>query len=180
MAHKVIALLSSNKEALKKIAQNAESIHLITQNVDNLSNRALKLYQSGHDSTSLPIEMHGNLFRVKCSSKACGHAETNTDSPITEALRGTEEVFDQGEMDSSIQPEQLPRCSQCKRLVRPGVTWFGEPIEHTPEIDRGVKKCDLLLVSRTSSRVSVSVSSVSYRPIIHQVGVPSFRNLLHD
>jgi NAD-dependent deacetylase sirtuin 5 len=160
-AHKTIALLSSNKEVLKKVAPNAEPFKLITQNVDNLSIRPLG---PSPEASALPIEMHGNLYRIKCTSESPDHVETNTDSPIVPALGGTELIFDRGEMDKSLKPEDLPRCSKCGELARPAVVWFGESIDLLPEIDVYINRCDLLLVVGTSSTVRFPFSPCPFEP----------------
>ena len=60
---------------------------------------------------------------------------------------------------SSVQPEDLPRCPQCKTgLLRPGVVWFGEslPEDVIDSIDEWMdsgEKIDLMLVIGTSSKV---------------------------
>ena len=116
--------------------------------MDNLSIRVLG---PSPPPSALPIQMHGNLYRVQCTS--CDYVETNTSSPIVPALGGTESIFDRGEMDRSLKPKDLPRCTSCGELARPGVVWFGESIDLLPEIERYIDKCDLLLVVGTSSTV---------------------------
>jgi NAD+-dependent protein deacetylase sirtuin 5 len=135
---------------------------LITQNVDGLSSRALEQVLSSKTAEgSVPesdadqakiIEMHGRLFDVNCTS--CGHTEFNMDSPICEALAGTEDSVEEGAMDPNIPVSALPRCSKCKNLGRPGVVWFGEAIQHEQLIDKLVDEADLCLVVGTSSTVS--------------------------
>lgn len=130
---------------------------LITQNVDGLSKRALDQVQANalQDQQPLMLEMHGRLFDVVCTSPSCKHIEPNFDSPICPALSGTEKYLEAGkESEEPIIPlEDLPRCSKCKSLARPGVVWFGETPHHMPEIDEIVNKADLCLVVGTSSTV---------------------------
>ncbi|KAM6503836.1 DHS-like NAD/FAD-binding domain containing protein [Amanita muscaria] len=148
-AHRAIALLSSSAEELKRVAPSALTFQLITQNIDNLSNRALP---NDAPRLALPIEMHGNLFRVKCTK--CGFAEMNFESPICEALTGTEASFKNGEPEREIELKYLPKCRQCGSLTRPGVVWFGEEVEHLDDIDNKVEKqCDFIMVVGTSSQV---------------------------
>jgi NAD-dependent deacetylase sirtuin 5 len=145
------------------VAPNA-TFTLITQNVDGLSPRALEqvlslktaegsIPESDVDQAKI-IEMHGRLFDVTCTSQSCGHTEFNMDSPICEALAGTEDSVEEGAMDPNIPVSALPRCSKCKNLVRPGVVWFGEAIQHEQVIDNLVDEADLCLVVGTSSTVS--------------------------
>ena len=96
--------------------------------------------------------MHGNIFRVKCTK--CDFVELNFDSPICTGLAGTEASLKQGTPDPHVDVSDLPTCRQCGGLLRPGVVWFGEGVEHSDEIDEMVyKQCDLILVVGTSSKV---------------------------
>jgi len=133
---------------------------LITQNVDDLSSRALEEVLS--ESTEGPIldiaqpkilEMHGRLFEVECTSRSCQHTEFTMASPICEALAGTEAMVEEGVMDPDIPTSSLPRCSKCGALARPGVVWFGENIRYGNLINDLVGKADLCLVVGTSSTV---------------------------
>jgi NAD+-dependent protein deacetylase sirtuin 5 len=108
---------------------------------------------TGIDQPQL-LEMHGRLFDVKCTSKSCGHIKLNFDSPICPALGGTETVVESGILDPSIPRADLPRCSECGKLARPGVVWFGEMPVHLDIIDDLVASADLCLVVGTSSTVS--------------------------
>lgn len=148
-AHKAIALLSTSPEELARVAPCAQTFRLITQNVDNLSIRALP---SSTPISAYPIEMHGNIFRVMCTE--CDLVALNFDSPICQGIAGTEALFKDGEPEPQIELEDLPRCQECGALLRPGVVWFGEAVEHLDEINEMVEElCDLILVVGTSSTV---------------------------
>lgn len=97
--------------------------------------------------------MHGRLFDVKCTDKACGHTEFNTASPICEGLRGTEQFVQRQHLDPELPADNLPKCNQCGALTRPGVVWFGEIPHHLDLIGEIVDKADLCLVVGTSSTV---------------------------
>lgn len=56
----------------------------LTQNVDGLSTRA-----KHEDSTML--ELHGSLFRLRCTGFFCNYEETNREHPLTPALAGSED-----------------------------------------------------------------------------------------
>lgn len=132
------------------MAPSAESFHLVTQNVDNLSGRALPV---SAPASARPIEMHGNICRVKCTK--CDFVEENLDSPICPGLAGTEKVFQKDAEEPVVNDEDLPHCRKCGSLSRPGVVWFGESVEHLEEIAEMLdKRCDLILVVGTSSVVS--------------------------
>ncbi|TFY72493.1 hypothetical protein EVG20_g497 [Dentipellis fragilis] len=161
-AHESLALLSI-PEIRRQVAPNS-TFTLITQNVDGLSIVALhdvesqlKGQQTVPSSTSEQqsrlIEMHGRLFDVVCTSKTCGHREHNRTSPICPALAGTENSVEAGAIEVNIPEAQLPRCSKCGALARPGVVWFGEPLQQPDEIEELVDKADLCLVVGTSSTV---------------------------
>ncbi|KAK7035745.1 hypothetical protein R3P38DRAFT_3311737 [Favolaschia claudopus] len=155
-AHEALAKFSI--PSLRKTVVPDAMFTIITQNVDGLSVKAMdKVLKEIPDpkpaDISIMYEMHGRLFDVSCTSRFCKHVEYNTDSPICAALAGTEEGVEAGTIDAQIPKEQLPRCSQCKALGRPGVVWFGERPKYMKEIDQLVETADLCLVVGTSSTV---------------------------
>jgi NAD-dependent deacetylase len=94
---------------------------VVTQNVDALHERA--------GSTDI-IELHGNMFRVRC-----------TREPRTLAMRDPFESIP-------------PRC-QCGALLRPDIVWFGEMLS-PHALERAAEEIaaeDLLLVIGTSGVV---------------------------
>ena len=108
-------------QALVILEESLPDFTLVTQNVDGLHQRA--------GSKNL-IEIHGNLWRVKCSK------------------------CHQRYIDMSVDMGTLPLC-KCGGLLRPDVVWFGENLDHqllqrTEEI---AQKCDVLLVIGTSCSV---------------------------
>lgn len=94
---------------------------VVTQNVDGLHARA--------GATGV-VELHGNIFRVRCTREGKVHAR--------------EEAFD----------EIPPRC-QCGALLRPDVVWFGEalPDDAVARAVSAIRAADLLLVIGTSGVV---------------------------
>ncbi|KAF8204939.1 DHS-like NAD/FAD-binding domain-containing protein, partial [Pholiota molesta] len=163
-AHRVLSAfaLSSFRN---EVAPRA-TFTLVTQNVDGLSARAdreIAINNPDAGNDSVLIEMHGRLFDVQCADDDCGHVEFNTQSPICEALSGTEEllVLERGTVDPEIDQSKLPRCSKCGSLARPGVVWFGETPQKLEEIDALVEKADLCLVIGTSSTVYPAASYAS-------------------
>ncbi|KAI0829485.1 DHS-like NAD/FAD-binding domain-containing protein [Trametes gibbosa] len=145
-----------------KIAPNSE-FTLITQNVDGLSQKALDTLADQRpelaDQIRSPIvqnsmlEMHGRLFDVQCTTPSCGHVEYNTMSPICLALAGTERVFSTNEPEPHIDEADLPRCTKCGSLARPGVVWFGESLSQLDQIESVVGEADMCIVVGTSSTV---------------------------
>lgn len=98
-------------------------VTLLTQNVDGLHARA---------GSPPPIELHGNLWRVRCA-RGCGVvAEDAPDGAARTALR----------------------CG-CGAWLRPDVVWFGEVLD-TAALDaatRAVAEADVVLVVGTSAVV---------------------------
>lgn len=119
---------------------------MITQNVDGLHPL----------SGSEAIEMHGSLFRTRCTNSKCKESKRdveNRDSPISEGLRG------RGAPDAHDEPEVpldgLPKCSECGSLTRPAVVWFGEMLDPNvlERCHAALASCDLLFVIGTAGAV---------------------------
>ena len=94
-------------EAIANLAQCADEFLLVTQNVDDLHERA------GLAKAEM-VQIHGDIFATKCSR--CD--------------------FEQ-EQEQEHEQEQngVTRCTRCGALMRPGVIWFGEPLP-SREIER--------------------------------------------
>ena len=84
---------NAGHRALVEMERRVAEFVLITQNVDGLHRRA---------GSHQVVELHGNLFRVKCFDE---------DRPV------------ENWPDSADIP---PRCPHCGGLLRPDVVWFGE------------------------------------------------------
>ncbi|KAK7452147.1 hypothetical protein VKT23_012252 [Stygiomarasmius scandens] len=161
--HRALAKLAVRK-FLEKVAPAAKTYHVITQNVDRLSVRALhELSETTSTSSSKAdkpkldsiIEMHGKLFDVKCSE--CTYCAEDLPNPLCPSLGAAEEQFkdfnDAGSKSVDIPVSELPRCPQCGALARPGVVWFEEKPYHLDEINSLVYEADFCLVVGTSSTV---------------------------
>ncbi|KAH9853729.1 DHS-like NAD/FAD-binding domain-containing protein [Lenzites betulinus] len=159
--HRALAMFSL-PSVRHRLAPDSE-FTLITQNVDGLSRRALVDIADQHpelaDEVRSPavqnsiLEMHGRLFDVLCTSPSCGHVEWDPTSPICPALAGTEKVFSSDEPEPRIDEADLPRCTKCGSLARPGVVWFGESLPEVDRIESIVGKADMCIVVGTSSTV---------------------------
>lgn len=103
---------------------------IVTQNVDGLHARA---------GSQDVIELHGNIFRVRCLNDQAPHERP--------------ERF----------PEIPPRCN-CGALLRPDVVWFGEmlPAGALERAVEEIEKADLLLVIGTSGIVQPAASLVTH------------------
>jgi len=154
-AHRALAAFS--QESIRNQISPGSKFTLITQNIDGLSpiaNKELVKFLPADNLESVDvIEMHGRLFDVLCTNTDCDHIEFNTASPICDALAGTEELVDMKVMDPNVELKDLPRCSKCNDLARPGVVWFGEAPHRMDEIDGLVEEADLCLVIGTSAVV---------------------------
>ncbi|KAH9831346.1 DHS-like NAD/FAD-binding domain-containing protein [Rhodofomes roseus] len=148
-AHTALAVLAV-PEHLRTIAPDAK-FTLITQNVDGLSRAALSRTPGADERTAPIFEMHGRLFQTICTS--CGDSRMNTNSPICPALAGTEAIVERHETEPDIPLDELPLCTRCSGLLRPGVVWFGETPHYLREIQEIVEKADLGLIVGTSSTV---------------------------
>jgi NAD-dependent deacetylase len=93
--------------ALVEIEKKLKKFLLLTQNVDNLHQRA---------GSKNVLELHGNIFRSRCV--ACGTVVKH------EIALNCSRLINQ----TSDSLENLPKCN-CGGLLRPDVVWFGEPIQ---------------------------------------------------
>ncbi len=110
---------------------------VITQNVDGLHQRA---------GSRRVIELHGSLWRVKCSNPSCGFRERVSEPP----------------------KEVPPKCPLCGSYLRPDVVWFGEPLPEDAwgEAVKLAKASDAVLVVGTSG----AVYPAAYIPLIVKEG----------
>ncbi len=115
--------------AIATMAQRVPRLTLVTQNVDDLHERA---------GSPEVLHLHGQIGRPWCSG--CGR-EYPVQAPPPEAGAG-----------QRLEP---PRCTACGGRVRPGVVWFGECLPRGPW-ERAVaaaRGCDAFLCVGTSSVV---------------------------
>lgn len=123
-AHIALAELEDNWGAL-----NGGEVLLITQNIDNLHERA--------GSRNL-VHMHGELLKMFCT--ACTPPMQNE----------TAEKFD---IEGDISKHALcPRCAASETL-RPDIVWFGEIPYQMDRCVRALQDCDLFLSIGTSGNV---------------------------
>lgn len=115
-----------------------KQIHVLTQNVDGLHERALSdLSEATKQGVT---ELHGSLFRIRCS--ACPYE------------RPDRQAIDASSFDS------LPRCPDCSALLRPGVVWFGEALDEKV-LDfsfQAAAEADVCVVVGTSALVEPAAS----------------------
>ena len=119
------------------LARGAHSVSVVTQNVDDLHERA---------GSGDVVHLHGSLFASRCLD--CGHAITP--DPILESL----DAIDEGVR------EPPPACPLCGGPFRPGVVWFGEalPEDAWARACVAIDACDVLVVIGTSGLVHPAAS----------------------
>lgn len=128
-------------EALARFALGPRKVRIVTQNVDGLHEAAARAAAGGRDpSPALPLEVHGSIFWVKCTS--CTYKVPHRDPVRTET------------------PEDLPRCPVCANLLRPAVVWFGESLdpEVISEAFQTAQRAQVCLVVGTSALVHPAAS----------------------
>lgn len=101
--------------------QRERGAALLTQNVDGLHERA---------GAAPDVELHGNLWRVRCA-RGCGFAARD---------------------DEASPPRTEFRCV-CGAWLRPDVVWFGESLTTLDEAIAIAEGADLIIVAGTSAVV---------------------------
>ncbi|MBI3231137.1 MAG: NAD-dependent deacylase [Burkholderiales bacterium] len=113
--------------ALAAMARQVPQLTLITQNVDDLHERA---------GSSAVLHLHGSILAARCFD--CGFPYQHRASLQQDHAK--------------LAP---PVCPECGGAVRPGVVWFGENLPHDvwQEAERAVRECDVLIIAGTSGVV---------------------------
>ncbi len=114
--------------ALAQLAPRFDDFTLITQNVDDLHERA--------GSTDV-IHLHGNIAQSKCF-KNC---------------RGEPTLINVAQLETDESP---PKCPYCGEFVRPDVVWFGEmlPQDALVQAMQASRAAEVMLVVGTSGIVT--------------------------
>jgi NAD-dependent deacetylase len=119
--------------ALAELERRVQKLTLITQNVDDLHERA---------GSSSVLHLHGRLLDSHCID--CGQ---HCSPPAAE-------IPPEG---ARIEP---PSCAACGGWVRPGVVWFGEPLPQRQwqAAAAAAAGCEVFLVIGTSAVVQPAAS----------------------
>ncbi len=120
--------------ALARLERLVPRLTLITQNVDGLHARA---------GSTDPIELHGNLARVRCLAEGTVYTSWAEDDALP------------------------PPCPACGAHLRPDVVWFGEQLPQAA-LERAwaaASSCDLFLLIGTSGLVqpAATLPELAYR-----------------
>lgn len=115
-------------QAIAQLAELVPKLTVITQNVDDLHERA---------GSREVLHLHGSIFKPRCFH--CGKPYTLVAAPTMTH-------------EQTLPP---PRCPDCQGMIRPGVVWFGEALPHA-EMEAAftaAEHCDVLLSIGTSGVV---------------------------
>ncbi|MFL1547132.1 SIR2 family NAD-dependent protein deacylase [Pseudomonas sp. O39] len=117
--------------AIPKLASDVRKVSIITQNIDDLHERA---------GSISALHLHGSLERPKCF--ACN--------------RVARLPLEQFNLPASGLEKNPPRCDHCNGRIRPGIVWFKEdlPPGIWKESIRLVRSCDVLVSVGTSGIVT--------------------------
>ena len=135
-AHRALARFSLRRDVGADRPPAAETdtgrgpwVRIVTQNVDGL--HAAAAHEAAAESLTsttreaapdvmgaargpsaavLPLELHGSLFRSRCTR--CSSRYDGRDDPV-----------------DTTSAETLPRCARCGAMLRPDVVWFGEALD---------------------------------------------------
>jgi len=135
-------------EVLAEWSRRFPRFRLITQNVDGLHERA---------GTSDVIRFHGSLWEVSCWED-CGRTPARwrderafEDLPPRVSSSAPGPRHPRPGRRRGVLP---PRCDACGGWLRPGVVWFGEPIDpEVLEASREALDCDVCIAVGTSAVV---------------------------
>jgi NAD-dependent deacetylase len=142
-------------KAIAKLAQHAQDFLLVTQNVDDLHAR------SGSSKEKM-VQIHGDIFITRCSRCGFQFRDTGRGGSPEPPAPGT--IYPNNGRLRSIAPtsaqrdqeeEDLPKCSKCGALMRPGVVWFGEqlPWDELRRVENYLERgpCDFVIVAGTTA-----------------------------
>lgn len=126
--HMMSAVAPNNAHRAVAAWEDYADVHVVTQNVDNLHERA---------GSSQVYHVHGSLFEFHCDR--C-RSVFRDDVPT---------------MPEPVESVEPPICSGCGGLIRPNVVWFGEalPDDAWQQSVDAVVRADLVIVVGTSSVV---------------------------
>jgi NAD-dependent deacetylase len=117
--------------AVVQLAARAGDFLLLTQNVDDLHDRAE--FAGRRLSPEQRVQIHGDIFTTRCNG--CHYSRR--------------------EPDADFDPAPVPLCPVCEAALRPGVVWFGEelPWQEVARVEGflAAASCELTLVVGTTA-----------------------------
>jgi len=139
--------------ALARLEARGRVVHVVTQNVDGLHQKA---------GSRRVIDLHGRLDAVECLE--CGAALARSD--LQTLLRQWNPGFgtdgaehapdgDAGVESAPVDDLRVPECPECGGVLKPGVVFFGEsvPRHRVRAALRALESADALLVVGSSLMV---------------------------
>jgi NAD-dependent deacetylase len=128
------ALPNPAHRAIAQLASRVPELTLMTQNVDDLHERA---------GSPAVLHLHGRIARPYCESCRRPHSICDAATPHGAGRR--------------VEP---PRCATCRGRIRPGVVWFGEslPAEEWQAAQAAARRADLFFCVGTSAIVQPAAS----------------------
>ncbi len=126
--------------ALAALASRCEDLLIVTQNVDDLHERA---------GSPAVVHLHGELYRSRCF---------DCDTPqgfSADDLAQIDAIDLQGSHRDAAPRIDPPACNQCGGALRPDVVWFGESLPESSWLaaEAALLRCDLVLCVGTSGLV---------------------------
>ena len=128
---KMIKQSDPNKahHAIVELATRCKELLLVTQNVDDLHERAR--FNEWKLSKDQVVHIHGQIFVTRCRSCDYKREDRNSSDKV------------------------VPKCPKCRGPMRPGVVWFDEELElhEQARINKFLRRgpCDLVLVIGTTA-----------------------------
>lgn len=127
---------NAGHQALAQLGAFHPRLTVVTQNVDGLHTRA---------GSRDVLELHGSLFRFRCSSEGISIPYDDPEDDDPEAM----ERLERGDGPA------VPTCPQCGALLRPDIVWFEEPlpVDVLARAEEVARQCEVCLVIGTSAQV---------------------------
>ena len=148
---------NAGHRAIAALEQRGTTVTVITQNIDNLHQKA--------GSTKV-LELHGHLLRLKpfIDEDAAFAHEPPVICPVCDgyaAFDACDPYADKEDLAAiELVAGPVPRCPGCGAPLRPDVVWFGEPLDPVV-LDAAwcaVDSCDVLIAVGASLEVEPAAS----------------------
>jgi len=109
VAHPETAVVTQNVDGLHAEAAREAAAELLAATAREAAPDVMGVGR-GPSGAALPLELHGSLFRSRCTR--CSSRYAGRDEPV-----------------GATSADTLPRCARCGALLRPDVVWFGEALD---------------------------------------------------